>query len=480
MVRQLTTRAQVSGYRFLLQRAEHMLVRRDARMLHDPMRAQRQSITVGLVLAVLIAAGSGVYGLIRPVGSVADAPIVLNRSDGGLFVVVDRTAHPALNLASARLIVGEAATPKTVSAAALRDLPRGPTLGIIGAPNALGTGAATAWTVCDAAESGVSADVAGDRAEPPARTAVVVGDGSEAAGLRAAENAGMVAAVGGEVYLVYRLGSGMAARTVRARVDTSSSAVRRALRLDDAPVRGLSSGMANAIEEVEPLTVPTIPESGRPGALGLAAGTVFAVPGLDGRADHFVALADGVQRLTGTAAEMLRFAAASSPTQIPTVSPARAATAPIVERVRVEHFPDRAPHLLDAVQAPVVCQHWHRRPGAPAATTALLAGHRIPGGRPVIPVGADGPGPGLDEVRVAPGTTSDVRATGMDPRSSRRHGRFLVSDTGIRYSVADDRAAAVLGLGDPGLAPWPIVGLLPAGPELSRAQALVAHGRFDQ
>lgn len=471
MVRQLTTRAQVSGYRFLLQRAEHTLVRRDARMLHDPMRAQRQSVLVGLVIAILVAAGCGVYGLIRPVGSVADAPIVLNRSDGGLYVVVEGTAHPVLNLASARLVAEAAADPKTVSAAALRDLPRGPTLGIIGAPNAFGSGAAPAWSVCDAA----SAD-----GDAPARTAVVIGDGSESAGLGAGEDAGLFAVVDDQSYLVYRLGRGSAARTVRAPIDPDAEPVRRALGLHGAVPRRLSPGLANAIEEVAPLAVPEIAGVGGPGALGMPIGAVFAVPSLDGAAEHFVALADGVAPVTAVAAQMLRLASDSSSTHVPTVSPAQAARARVVDLPATAHFPVAVPRLLAVADAPVVCQRWYRPPGAPAALTAMLAGHRIPGPTPVVPVGADGSGPRADEIRVAPGTTHDVRVSGMDPRSARRHGRFLVGDTGMRHAVADDATAGVLGLGEPGTAPWPILVLLPSGPDLSRAQALVAHSGFDQ
>ncbi|MFT3900579.1 MAG: type VII secretion protein EccB [Gordonia sp. (in: high G+C Gram-positive bacteria)] len=469
MVRQLTTRAQVSGYRFLLQRAEHALVRRDARMLHDPMRAQRQSITVGIVLAVLVTAGSGVYGLIRPVGSVADSPIVLNRADGGLYVVVDKTAHPVLNLASARLIAQSAAAPKTVSPAALRDLPRGPTLGIVGAPNALGSGAATSWSVCDAAE----------RAGGSPRTAVVIGPAG-ADGLRGDPAAGLLAAVDGDHHLVYRLGEGLSARTVRARVDTRSAAIRRALRLDGAAPRSLSAGMFDALEEVPPLRVPAIPGAGRRGVLGLPVGTVFAVTGVDGGAEHFVAFADGVQPVPATVAELLRAADDSAGTKVVSVPPGKVAAVPVVRRLAVDHFPRRVPRLLVAADAPVVCQRWVREPGAPAATTSLRAGHAVPGPAAVVPVGADGAGPRVDEIRVAPGSTHDVRLTGMDPQSTRRTGRVVIGDTGMRHGVPDDATAQVLGLGEPGLAPWPVVRLLPAGPELSRAQAMVARGGFDQ
>ena len=40
MARQATTRLYVSGYRVLLRRMEHALVRSDVRMLDDPRRAR--------------------------------------------------------------------------------------------------------------------------------------------------------------------------------------------------------------------------------------------------------------------------------------------------------------------------------------------------------------------------------------------------------------------------------------------------------
>ena len=57
MSRQMTTRAQVSGYRFGLARAEHALVRRDARMLHDPMRSQFRALIAGAVVALAMLPG---------------------------------------------------------------------------------------------------------------------------------------------------------------------------------------------------------------------------------------------------------------------------------------------------------------------------------------------------------------------------------------------------------------------------------------
>jgi hypothetical protein len=66
MARQPNTKLHVSGYRFLLRRMEHALVRRDVRMLDDPLRAQSLSLIAGCVLAVIAIAGCAIVAFVRP------------------------------------------------------------------------------------------------------------------------------------------------------------------------------------------------------------------------------------------------------------------------------------------------------------------------------------------------------------------------------------------------------------------------------
>ena len=102
----MTTRLQVSGYRFLLRRMEHALVRGDVRMLDDPLRAQSLSLIAGCVLAVIAIAGCAILAFVRPQGTLGSAPIVVTSESGALYVRIGDTMHPVLNLASARLIAG--------------------------------------------------------------------------------------------------------------------------------------------------------------------------------------------------------------------------------------------------------------------------------------------------------------------------------------------------------------------------------------
>lgn len=479
MARQLTTKAQVNGYRFLLKRLEHALVRRDVRMLHDPMRSQLQALVVGTVLGLLLLGGCGIWGLIRPQGSVGDAKIVMSKSAGAMYVIVDDTLHPVLNLASARLIAGTNASPTSVSDKKLADYPRGPLLGIPGAPDALPgpAGADSTWTVCDSSTSsrysvGESVDltVIGTRPE--------LGDASRQV---TADDAVLVSS-GGATYLVYQIERDGQWMPVRASVDTASVPVMRALGLEGATPRQMSAGLLNTFPLAEPITVPVIPNSGRPGAVdipGAMVGSVVKSVGLDDDTTYHVVLSDGIQKISEATAEIVRLADRDGTTPVIAVAPGRLASMPTSNTLAVQDFPRRAPNLLGVATNPTLCRSWSRDTDEPHATTALLAGHGLPlasNATPVRLTTADGPGPGVDQVYLRPGSGAYIRVTGNEIDSVRAESAFYVSDAGVRFGVADAATGAVLGLGDkPRPAPWAVVSLLTPGPTLSRQAALVSH-----
>jgi type VII secretion protein EccB len=176
MPAQVTTRAQVNGYRFLIRRLEHALIRADSRMIHDPMRGQIRSLLVGLVIAILITGAAGVLAFFKPSPNIGNAQILLSTSNGGLYVRIGDRLHPVLNLASARLITGKPDAPKSVSDKWLNQLPRGPMVGIIGAPNSIHGGAdmrMSAWTVCDTVQT---PDVSKSVGLASVQTTVIAGD----------------------------------------------------------------------------------------------------------------------------------------------------------------------------------------------------------------------------------------------------------------------------------------------------------------
>ncbi|WP_018179048.1 type VII secretion protein EccB [Jongsikchunia kroppenstedtii] len=479
MPAKLTTAAQVNGYRFIVRRLEHALVRWDPRMLHDPMRAQGRAFAVGLVLAILALAGCAVYGLIRPQGTVGDAHIVAARGSGALYVVVDGTLHPALNLASARLVTNSAESPKLVGDKKLRSYPRGPLLGIPGAPAALPGptgGDRSSWAVCDtlsgsAASGTVNLAVLGTR--PRLNERVRPAGANEAVLVRISGADVAPDADGGErTYLLFG--------DRRARVDLADPAVRKILRLEGVLPRPVSAGLLNAFREVPPIVVPGIVGRGAPAALrhpGVGVGSVVRVSGVGGDSDFYVAFADGVQRVGRLAAELVRSADSAGASEVPSIAPAAVAGLPIVNHLAVQDFPSTAPKVapLDEV---VTCLGWERGDDRPGVGTLLLGrGLPLPAGSTAVrPSSADGPGPGVDQVYVPPGTGRYVQVTGSVPDSPRAESLFYVTDSGVRHGVSDPHAGAILGLGErPAPVPWAVVSLLPAGPILSRAAALVSH-----
>lgn len=478
MARQLTTKAQVNGYRFLLKRLEHALVRRDVRMLHDPMRSQVRALLVGAVLGILVLGGCGVWGLIKPQGSVGDAKILVSKNSGGLYVMVDKTLHPVLNLASARLITGSSEGPTSVSDGKLSGYPRGPLLGIPGAPVGLpgsAHGGTSVWTVCDR--------VAGD---PDAGTVAltVIGDRpalSPTIGTAGRDDA-LLVTDGDTTYLVYQLQRDRVTTAVRARVDTADVAVMRALGLDDASPRRISTGLLNTFPEVPALTLPDIDGAGRPGAVsapGVRTGSVVKTVGIDDSDAYYLVLRNSVQRISEVTAQMIRLADRDAAASVATVAPGVVAALPMTSTLPIGDFPQQTPRVAAAGMAPVTCQEWSRTGDAPRATTRLLTGRTLPlpaGAQPVEVTSADGSGPGVDQVYLRPGSGEFVQVTGNEAESGRAESLFYVSDSGVRFGIDGPAAAQTLGLGEtPAKAPWSVISLLAPGPTLSRNNALVAH-----
>ncbi|MFW0791989.1 type VII secretion protein EccB [Gordonia sp. CPCC 205333] len=478
MVRQLTTKAQVNGYRFLLRRQEHALVRRDVRMLHDPMRSERTALFAGLLIATLVLGGCGVYGLVRPQGNVGDATILLSKSSGAMYVRLDDRLHPVLNLASARLIVGTAASPKSVGDSVLARYPRGPLLGIPGAPSSLPTpsGGSSDWAVCDS-DGGRGADV-------NVRTTTLIIGPPAPGSITATRDAALLTASDG-IYLVYQVPAGDRARPVRARIDTASVPVRRALGAENAVARPASPGLLNSLPRMPDLVVPAVAGVGRASVLGadISVGSVVKTVDAAGRQSHFAVLSDGVQRISSVVADILVLGgwggAAEVEGTVRAINPATLVGVPVSDVLAVAHYPSVTPRLVDIAAAPVLCHEWHGGSDG-SSYTRLRFATQVPTGadqRVAVPVGADGGGPGLDEVAVPPGQGLYIRLTGIEPDSPRRESRYLVSDNGIRYGVGGIEEGAMLGLGEDAdlLAPWPMLALLTAGPALARADALVAH-----
>ncbi|OBH65978.1 type VII secretion protein EccB [Mycobacterium colombiense] len=442
MPRQPPTWLSLSAYRYLLRRTESALLGEEIR---------GSGLALGCVVTAVVVAGCAVLGLLRPHVALDRAQIVVSRESGALFVRVGDVWHPVLNLASARLIAATAADPQPVTESDLGATKRGPLLGIPGAPQFLGRPLSPAdmgWSICASTGASTTTVILGRRSEAPAVHRLAAG------------HAILVApASGSPAYLLY---DGR-----RAMVDLDEAAVVRALRIEGSTPLLVSQALLNAVPEAPPIAPPRIRGRGArtPGLPGFAVGSVLRITRTDGD-EYYAVLAAGVQRIGQVAADLLRLSNPQGTANPVTVAPDAIRAAPVVAELPVALFPDRAPTLSQS--AGTLCASWAEAKTAVAFLEEV--GLPIPSGRaPVALAEADGDGPGLDAVYVPPGASAYVRA------GDEAGTRYLIADTGVRFAIHDDAAAHDLGLGDAGLAPWPLLTLLPAGPELSRQNASIAR-----
>lgn len=470
-----TTKWQVSGYRFLVRRMEHALVRRDVRMLHDPMRSQSRALAVGAVLASLGLAACAVLALIRPQDKIADNKIVVGKDSGAMFVVLGDTLHPVMNLASARLAVDDPAKPAIVKESELGKRPRGPLVGIPGAPSALPFGkggSGQVWTVCDAIDADGTRSIT---------SSVLVGDpklGDSVSGLGSGE--ALLLSADDGTYLVYN--------GKRAKIDLTNRAVTSALALEGATPRPVSRGLINAIPEVPAIAAPKIDGAGGTPSYpmpGQKIGSVVAVPrGAD--TQYYVVLKDGIQAVSSATADLIRFTDSQGAAEMSKVTPDALTKAPPVERLAVSTFPQTVPSVVTSRDKPVSCLSWKpvgtaqdKAQSGVGAEVTVLSGRGLPiapDAKMVELAQADGPGANADTVYLRPGTGAFVQTTGIEPTSQRKDSLFYISDAGVRFGVTDVAAAKALGFSTaPEPAPWAIVDLLAPGPALGREGALIAH-----
>ncbi|WP_454972531.1 type VII secretion protein EccB [Corynebacterium propinquum] len=140
-----TTKAQVSGHKFLRRRVEHGVVTGDIRMIHDPLATRRRALIFGTVATVLIGAGAGVLAWLSPEPDPGDA-VIVRSEHGQLYTLLDGRYHPT----TARLLAGSPEDPVAIGADNLAQRSHGIPVGIVDAPNNL----PTADDLADAAASG--------------------------------------------------------------------------------------------------------------------------------------------------------------------------------------------------------------------------------------------------------------------------------------------------------------------------------------
>lgn len=508
-----TTKSQVQAYRFVLRRMQSALVRKDAVMLHDPMRTHSRATIVGVCLAALGLLGFLIWGILSPKPTVPnEAGIVIGKPSGQVYVLMTEPRKqlvPVFNLASARLFLyaqtqpknGEPATAASTNTAPqvydptfvddneLRDQPRTRKVGIFDGPDLLPSKdqrIESQWTVCDQYQ--LNKDLPDKASENNIETTVIAGVTDLGAELTEDKSL-LVQAENGDVYLVYRAPSSAndpTARTVRAKVDLEQGYIQTALGVKDGDVRDITTGLLNAIPEKAALESPVIPgidDEAEPDPdlvspeLDLDVGAVFSVQRTGQDRQYYVVKRDGIDEIKETTGDLIRYKQDINSGDIPSKSPQLVTDSEEVDSIDDSTFPDQRTEVLLAENFPVACLSWSAT-GVDAndeERTTVRVGRQVPG----VPGGGKAGSkwvnvstPGSTGIRVEhfympPGRGAVVRQA-TSPEDFASGPITLVSDRGVKYGIPDKGTLGALGLADPQAVPAPqaILSLLPDGSSL--------------
>ena len=451
-----SARDQVAAYAFAARRQAVALLRGEDSADSDPRRRLNRSALGGILLTLAIVAAVGVTGLLSGRGPSDTLPrdgVIIAADDGGAYVLIDGVLHPALNLASARLISGSTST--TVSTTALATLPRGLPVGIPGAPDALpapGRLTRGAWSACSIALQTTAA-----------RAQLIVTIGASATARPFADGVGLpVRSTDGSLWL---LENGL-----RFRVDTAAATL---LGLDRVTPTRVLPAVLDVVPEGPPLAVPTVPRAGQSPAVSLpfraAVGDLIEVDGGGTTLRRYVVLTGGVAPVDPVAAQLLAGAAQHTvrvaARDIASATPSHAQLPAWPQSLALARPPEPGAPLCITYRpgAATNGRAWNVELSEPA-TTPLP-----PGARPAAPA-AKTRATAATGIAIPPSRGALVHATGTGGLDG---GYELITDSGLRYPVADTDAVGKLGYAvqDAVTVPLPFVGLLPSGPALDRAAA---------
>ncbi|MFI6761342.1 type VII secretion protein EccB [Micromonospora sp. NPDC050417] len=457
-----TRRDQLHSYQFMTQRVISAFVMRETDPQQSPLRRGIGALFGGVMVAVLVAAGFGIYGLLTKVGAdrwQADGAVVIEKETGASFVYFGGILHPTLNYASAVLAAGRANPPVfRVAANSLSEAPRGGTVGIPGAPNSLPTvkrHVGLPWTVC--AVPGT--DEAGQGISGVAVAIATVPEGGQSL----SDQAVLVRdARLGSQFLIWH-----GRRHQVHAPDTLVPALFGAV--NQVPVGTAWLNALPAGGDIQPINVNDRGNQSQ-AVPGRRIGDVLSTETGSGTQFHLV-FGDGLAPITALQRDILR---AASPVEAIPVSISEANAAPRSGQLQAPagdvQPPTATPTLTQPSGADALCAVTRDATAAPT----VQVGGRLLGLATAVPttaVSADGV-PLADLVLVPPGRVTTVRVLGSP--SAQAGPYYVITDLGIKYPVPQAAVLPMLGY-QPAQAvdvPASLVSRIPTGPTLDPAAAL--------
>jgi type VII secretion protein EccB len=446
----MDTRDEVAAQRFRDRRLRAALLEGDPDSSTRPLSRLGAGVYGGILVTVLLLAVAGIYGALRPGGSTAwqdPGAFIVDDDTGARYVYLDGVLHPVLNYTSARLLLGDSLHVVSVSSASLQPAARGAPIGIPMAPDSLPHAdriVGPDWSVC-----AVGRAVDGERLRTEIRPGVA------AAGTPVDDSSGyLIRTPAGDTHLLW---SGHAYEI--------PSQWLRALRYGDSEPIEVPDSFVSALPAGPPLIPPRIDGVGEPGPQlsGSAQPTTVGQVMADRTNAHYVITRDGLASLTPLQAQLL--------IADPDLTAAYGGADPTPLKVSQAH-------VTEAMPAPLLSDSPVATPAVAPDIVAAAPGEqqlcaRYHGGaEPDLVVGpAEATPAGAGDVRLEPGTGAMIAPPqGTDSAGSTV---YLVTDTGIRFPLADRRTSEALGLAEAPVAMVPpeLLTALPVGPTLDPAVA---------
>lgn len=438
-----TQRDHVHAYQFLMGRMSSALVLGDAASAEVPARRAAVGVHLGIVLAVLITIGFGIYGLLVPGGNTswqAKGAIVVEKETGTRYVNLGGVLHPTLNYASAKLLQGPGAKVTLMSRESLVDAPRGEPVGLPDAPQVLPEPqdlVGNSWLAC-------LPDGDGDTVPTAQELSMNFDPGVPGVRLPA-DRYLLVAAPNGTQYVLW------GAMKLRVGAPTVPVALgMAAVRPMPAPqmwLDALPDGPVLAPADIDGLGSP----GPQIGGNSYQIGQLFEQNAANGDVQRFVLRRDGLAPVNGT--EFMLRAAASSHDPVRIESSVLASAPRSTDQSLTKRLPELdGARWLDSGAGSICLRQTPA--GAQIHSEVVIGG----------PGAASGPG-----VHLRPGTGVLVGAVPLPP-GRKVPDRYLITD-GKKYLLPDDDSMKALGYVGVPVRPMPSEQLatLPSGPPLSQA-----------
>jgi type VII secretion protein EccB len=462
-----TRRDLYQAHRLMMQRLGMALLQGEPDVPESPMRRHNVAMFCGVLVAVLVTAAFGIWGLMKPGGATsltAPGTLIVEEQTGATYVYSRQEAKliPVANYTSARLLLDTAdVTVRTVSSASLAGFSRGTLVGIPGAPDSLPAREKLVrgpWSACVAE----IVDPAGTR-----KPYVSLVGGMDVGGRPFGDEA-MVADDGQQSWVI------LADRCMR----VSDAGVRA---LTGAQPRQVPATWLNALPIGPDFRGPRIPGLGRrvkgPDGRVSAGGRVYTVPAVTGGdARWYVLLGDGLAPISQAQATLLLQDPASkgaygrSPVRAIEVDAARANAAPRSRTsLAAEGMPATMPKISTPDPAAPLCTVYSDT--AKGSTRARLTiGSRVP---IPVPQGAASDQDHFDQVLLPPGGAVLAGLLPGEGQLGAVQNYSLVTDQGRRFALASGDLLPKLGYDFSEVAPLPahLLHLIPEGPVLDPAAA---------